>query len=316
MALVTLRRLAWVLACGTLACGDSLVDERYSGTARFTVPGSVNGVSQYVTEANPEVSIGVFWSVRKPGATSETLIEQPGAALRAEYYRPFELKLFDEPGAEHFNTLPSGARYGAAWLAAYQDANDNGRRDETEPLIGGSNGRLLIRAPKALTAKDSPTGAALPEGWHLVSTPLNCSLPPGAPPPPAGSTPVPADPVADGECGVPLGNSCKNDAECGGGVCVREFLGGWPNGACLIPEPPPNGCRQKGSVLVRDPGNPTKGFWVKACTVSADCGRPAPFQCDQQRRMCKPSANVPVDLNDMGPPRGYCNPTGTTPPPP
>lgn len=313
MALVTrgssratplLRGLVGVLAGMGLACGDTLVDGTYSGAARFTVRGQVNGVSEYVDEEHPDVSVGVFWSVKRPGGGDDVLVEQPAASALAEYYRPFELKLFDEPGPEHLNTTSSGARYGIAWLATYQDANGNGRKDEDEPLLGGSNGRLLIRALQALSARESPTGAVLTAGWHVVSAPLTCS--------PVASP----EPVPDGECGVPLGESCKSDAECGGGVCVRDFVGGWPTGACLIAEPPPNGCRQKGSVLLRAPDDPTKAYWLKSCQETADCGRPAPYQCDQQLRACRPSADFPVDMNDRGPPRGFCKPSATQPPMP
>lgn len=309
MALVTRGLWAWALAGLTLACGDTLVDDTYSGTPRYSVPGNVNGTSSYVDAEHPEVNVAVFWALHWREGNS-TFHEQPGTAQRAEFYRPFELKLFDEPGPEFLTTQPSGAKVGVAWVAAYQDANGNGHRDDDEPLIGSSTGRLLIRAPQALSAQDSPTGAPLPEGWHLVSAPLNCPVqqPPGST---AGGS---GQPLPTADCGVPLGEPCKNDADCGGGVCVHDFVGNWPSGACLIPEPPPNGCRQRGSVLLKDPQDAMKGYWIKACQVNADCGRPAPFQCDMQLRGCRASANVQLELNDQPPPRGFCQPPeGSTP---
>ena len=307
MALVnsSLRNLALVLAGTALACGDSLVDDAYSGTPLFTVPGSVTGTSEHVGTEHPDVSVAVFWSLRGmlPGEQDE-LVEQAGTAIRAEYYRNFEVRIFDEPGAGHLVTRPSGKKVGVAWLGAYQDANGNRRRDATEPLIGGSPGRVLIRAPQPLSAEDSPTGAPLTEGWHFVSTPLDCK-PPGGPPPPD------APPVADGDCGVPLGIGCRVDAECGAnGVCIHELVGPWPGGACVIAEPPPSGCRQRGSVLFRVPDEPTKAYWLKSCNVTADCGREPPYQCDQQLRACRPTANIAVEMNDHGPPRTYCKPEG------
>jgi hypothetical protein len=310
MALVTggsfsaswlLRGLLWVLAGAGLACGDTLVDGTYSGAARFTVGGSVNGTSQYVDQDHPQVRVAVFWSVKKPGGGDDVLVEQPATSVPAEYYRRFELKLFDEPGPEHLNTTPSGARYAIGWLAAYQDGNDNKRKDEDEPLIGGSMGRLLMRVPEDLSARDSPTGMPVPKGWHIVSTPLNCS---------AAST----EPVPTGDCGVPLGATCKIDSDCGGGVCIHDFIGPWPTGSCVIPEPPPNGCRQKGSVLLRAPDNATKAYWLRGCAETKDCGRAAPYQCDMQVRGCRPSSDFQVDMNDRGPPRGYCKPPGPQPP--
>lgn len=311
MAVVTpgLRGLALVLAGTALACGDALVDERYSGPPVFTVPGSVAGNSEYVGAEHPEVSVAIFWSLRGMLAgDTDVLVEQPGTAVRAEYYRNFELRIFDEPGSEHLFTRPSGAKVGVAWLGAYQDANGNGRRDDTEPLIGGSPGRVLVRNPEPLSAADSPTGAPLAAGWHFVSTPLDCK-PAGGPPPPD------APPEANGDCGVPLGISCRVDAECGAnGVCIHELVGPWPGGACVIPEPPPSGCRQRGSVLLRTPDEASKAFWLKSCQVNADCGRERPYQCDQQLRACRPTANISVEMNDHGPPRTYCRPDGKASP--
>lgn len=308
-----LRGLACVLAGTALSCGDALVDGDFSGKSLFTMEGQVVGTSEYVDVTKPEVSLAVFWHRKGARPGEYVQLEQPGTALSAEYYRPFAMKLFDEPGAEHLLTAPSGARFGVAVIAAYQDENGNRRKDEAEPLIGSASGRALIRAPLALSAEDSPTGAALASGWYIVSTPLAC---PGPTRPPSGGGATKPTPVADGECGVPLGEGCKNDADCGAGVCVRDFLGHWPGGACLIPEPPVNGCRQRGSVLARDPNHPESAYWLKACTVSADCGRIAPFQCDQQLRACKPTANLPVELNDRGPPGNFCAPQEGSPPPP
>ncbi len=304
------RALACVLAGAALSCGDALVDAGYSGTALLSVDGQVMGNSEYVDVEHPEVNLAVFWYVRNPQGGEPLKVEQPGTSVRAEYYRPFQLKLFDEPGAEHLLASPSGARYGVGGVGAYQDTNRNKRRDESEPLIGSGAGRALIRAPTALSAKDSPTGAPLPAGWHIVSTPLNCPQPSR---PPSGGSPAP---VPDGECGVPLGASCRTDAECGPGVCIHEFLGQWPAGSCVIPEPPLNGCRQRGSVLLRSPEDPTAGYWLKPCTATPECGRVAPYQCDQQLRACRPTANMPVEINDRGLPGNYCAPQEPMPPPP
>jgi hypothetical protein len=297
-----------------LSCGSSLVDDTYSGTPLFTVKGSAVGPPDYVDAADSGVRIALFWTPGGMVGAEGPVAEQLGTSRRAEYLRGFEMNLFDEPDTRYLTTLPSGARFAVAWLVAYRDENNNGRKDETEPFSGSSVERVLIRALDALPARESPTGAALPAGWHVVSTPLNCPQPGGpAPVPPGGST---TTPVADGECGVPLGIDCKDDAACGAGVCIKEFLGQWPTGACVIPEPPRNGCRQRGSVLLRNPADSTKGFWLKPCVVSADCGRSEPYQCDQQIRACRPSAHMPVELSPRGPPRSYCRTQGTPPPPP
>lgn len=291
-----LRGLLCVLAGAAVACGETLVDQTYSGTPLFTLRGRVVAPSDYVDEEDAEVLLEVLWS---PGGAekADRLVQQPGTTRRTAFFRSFELHLFDEPGREHLYTTPSGARYAIGRLGGFRDANGNGRRDDSEPFEGYSQSALL-RVPEALSASDSPTGAPLSAGWHIVSTPLVC--PSASRPPPA------AAPVADGECGVPLGAGCKRDADCRGGVCVLNFAGEWPGGACLIPEPPPNGCRQRGSVLLRSPAPDTAAYWIKACTVSEDCDRLHPYQCDQNIRGCRATAEVVVDINGREPQRSFC----------
>lgn len=317
MALVTrglggwgLRALAWG-GVGLLgaACGDALVDERYQGTPRVVLRGSVEGRSEIVTGEQPEVNVALFW-ISDANAREARLLEQEGTSRGVEYSRPFTLKVFDEPGEAHFLRWPFEARVAVARLGAYRDENGNGRRDETEPLLGGSEPRLVLRAPQALSAAESPTGGAVEAGWYVVSAPLECPPPPGSPPPPEAPPPVP-----EGECGVPLGAPCTMDAQCGPGVCLRDFVGPWPGGACAIPEPPPSGCRQRGSVLLRDIEYPERAFWINACERSADCGRGFPYQCDLQLRGCRATGEVPVQLSDSAPSRVICRPRAPSPPP-
>lgn len=300
-----IRVLVGGLLAGTAVagCGDTLVDETYSGTPRFMLQGKVMGDSDNIDADQLQVDVSVFWLPSGPGR-SDNLVQQPGTQRRSEYFRTFEMNLFDEPGAEFLFTTRSGARYGIARLGAYKDTNGNGRKDASESFIGYSHKKVLIRAPQALTADDSPTGAPLKAGWHVVSTPLSCpasAMPSGSVPPPPKPVPVPT-----GDCGVPLGASCRNDADCGGGVCVHEYAGPWVEGACLIPEPPPNGCRQRGSVLLADPEFPDKQYWVLACQETADCGRAHPYQCDQQIRGCMPTAEVTVELDSAQQPPSIC----------
>ncbi|MFY0528967.1 hypothetical protein ACN28I_39365 [Archangium gephyra] len=300
--------LVCVLAGAALACGETLVDETYSGTPLFTVRGKVVAPADYVDEEDAEVFLALLWS-RGDAEKGDRLVEQPGTVHRTAFFRSYVLHLFDEPGSEHFFTTPSGARYAIGRLAGFQDENGNGRRDASEPF-GGFSPQAVLRAPEALSARDSPTGTPLSAGWHIVSTPLAC--PPATGPQPA---PDPTAPVADGECGVPLGAGCKRDSDCGGGVCVLNFIGEWNGGACLIPEPPPNGCRQRGSVLLRGSASDTRAYWIPACSTSEDCGRLHPYQCDQQLRGCRPSAEVVVDINGREAQRSFCAGQGGQPPP-
>ena len=295
------RLLVMLLAGATGACGDSLVDEQYSGTPLYTLRGDLLDSSASVNETQPQVDVALFWSPH--GASDvDLLIEQPLTQRHAEYYRPFEMHLFDEPGDALLSTAPSGARYGIALVGAYLDANHNGHKDASEPFVGSSPASALLRVPQPLSAADSPTGAPLPAGWHLVSLPLAC---------PALGRPRIPEPVADGDCGVPLGIECRSDADCGGGACIVDAGRPWPGGACVIAEPPPNGCRQRGSVLMRLTADPTRAYWVQACETSADCQRPDPFQCDQQIHGCLPSLTVLVHIQDGVVPGSFCGGTGS-----
>ncbi len=292
------RGLTGALALAGVACGDALVDDTYLGTPRFSVHGMLVSSSDEVNEENPRVELALFWSPRGTGQ-GDTWLQHPGSPQRAEHFQPFHLSVFDEPEARSLVTTPSGARYGIALVAVYRDANGNGRKDEAEPFLGSAHQSALLRSLTDLSAEDSPTGAPLAAGWYRVSLPLACPALRGPPPP---------GPVAEGNCGVPLGMECRVDGDCGGGLCLKQAAGPWPGGACVIPEPPPNGCRQRGSVLMRIEGTPERippEFWIQSCRESADCAR-AGYQCDPQLRGCRP-LNIAVEIDDgRSPPPAFC----------
>lgn len=298
------RRLAPVcLAMGVLACGETLVDSDYSGTPLFTLQGVVGGPTEAPLEPGTLVTTAMFWSPQ--GLTArryDELVEQLGTASAAPVPRPYFMNLFDEPGPQHLFTTPSGARYAIGRVVAYLDANRNGRLDPPELILGASQGFAVLYAPQDLAAGDSPTGKPLRAGWQSFMLPLSC--------PGSTSGPGPA-PVADGDCGVPLGEPCDTDADCNGGVCLAELLIPLPHRMCAISEPPPNGCRQRGSVLIRrGPGR--EDVWIQGCQSSSECTRGYPYQCDARLLACFPSAEVQVNLNETSM-RPFCV---SGPPPP
>lgn len=297
------RRLAPVcLAVGALACGETLVDSDYSGTPLFTLQGVVGGPTEVPLESGALVTTAMFWSPQGPTARSYgELVEQLGTASAAPVPRPYVMNLFDEPGPQHLYTTPSGARYALGRVVAYLDTNRNGRLDPSELILGASQGFAVLYAPQELAAEDSPTGRPLRAGWQSFMLPLRC--------PGSTSGPGPA-PVADGDCGVPLGEPCDTDADCNGGVCLAELLIPLPHRMCAIPEPPPNGCRQRGSVLIRR--GPGRDAWIQGCESSSDCTRGYPYQCDARLLACFPSAEVQVNLNETSM-RPFCV---SEPPPP
>ena len=299
------RRLGPIcLAASTLACGDTLVDANYSGAPRFTLQGVVHGLSEPPLDSGDLVTTALFWSPQWPTARDyDDLVEQLGTASAAPVPRPYVMNLFDAPGPQHLYTAPSGASYALGRVLAYLDTNHNGRRDPSEQVLGASQGFGVLYVPQALTAGDSPTGRALSAGWQSFLLPLQC--PGGVPGPKPG-------PVADGDCGVPLGAPCSSDGECGGGVCLGELIIPLPHRMCVIPEPPPNGCRQRGAVLIsRGPG---QDYWAQGCASSAECTRGHPYQCDARLQACFPSAGVNVSLNETSL-RPFCVSGGAPLPP-
>ncbi|MBN1209788.1 MAG: hypothetical protein JXB05_33370 [Myxococcaceae bacterium] len=244
----------------------------------------------------------MFWSPQGPLARNyDELVEQLGTASAAQVAQPYVMNLFDEPGPQHLYTTPSGARYALGRVVAYLDTNGNGRLDPSELILGASQGFGVLYAPQALAAGDSPTGRSLPAGWHTFMLPLRC--------PNAGPEPEPV-PVADGDCGVPLGAPCDVDDDCHGGVCLGALIIPLPHRLCAIPEPPPNGCRQRGSVLVSE--GPARDYWIQGCASQSDCTRGYPYQCDAGLAACFPSAEVHVTLNETSM-RPFCV---SGPPPP
>lgn len=283
------RRLAPVcLAACALACGDTLVDASYSGTPLFSLQGVVGGRSDAISGPDTLVTTAMFWSPQGLMARGyDELVEQWGTASAAPAPRPYVMNVFDVPGSEHLATAPSGARYAMGRVVAYLDTNRNGRHEPSEVIVGSSQGFAVFYAPQALTAADSPTGRPLAAGWQTFLLPLTC---------PGGASGGGSTPVAEGDCGVPLGARCNVDADCPGGACLGELLIPLPHRMCVIPEPPPSGCRQRGSVLVRV--GVGRDVWIQGCESSDGCEREYPYQCDARLLACFPSAEVQVTLSE------------------
>lgn len=278
--------LAVVLAGG---CGDALVDSAYRGTVLFSFTGNVMGATDAVSAGEP-IRIAVFWSPQGPRTMgTEGLVEQPSASQQAVLPFSFTLNLFDTPPAAQIFTPQDGGPYAIAQLLGYPDRNHSGRRDGDEPIVAASSSRALLYAPSALAADRSPTGQAIPAGYHLIVASIPCGpRPPTPPPTPSGAS-----------CPVSLGQSCSADAQCAPGVCIRDFLAPWPLGGCALADPPPMGCGPPSAVRVAQPGPmPTTTYWLKACTTDADCERPFPYQCDLALGACVPTHSLLMQIGD------------------
>jgi hypothetical protein len=148
-----------------------------------------------------------------------------------------------------------------------------------------------IYAPQDIPASASPTLHALPAGLSHVLAPQNCS------PPPAATDP--------GTCGVPLGNECDVDTDCGPGHCLLATTMPWPAGYCVAQDT----IGQPGCVPAQGAFAPTPwysqvppnvaGFWLRSCQSDADCARPEQsllYSCDVGLQGCIPGIVVPLGL--------------------
>jgi len=262
-----------------LGCGAPLVDSTYGGEPKLTLTGRMEGAAPEPDQQVLHFRGALFWNPRGTAAfdSFDALLEQPSSSRPFQWPGVVEWNVFGFPASEQLATTPSGARYGVAVALFYNDSDNNLRRDPGEKVYAELEYAALVFAPEALAAGDSPTGRAMPAGYHIVSRPFSCA--------------PPTAPGAEEECGVPLGAVCQTDSDCGArGVCLA---GGpwWPtDGFCAVPEPSSSGCRPRGGALWRDSRDPRRAFWVQACQAPTDCQRGYPFQCDYTYGACLPTA--------------------------
>lgn len=300
--MAAVRRAALALLLSTLAgaCGDPLVEGDYGGEPRLILHGQYEGPPPAVGMSDPAVRGAIFWSPggTAPFASLEQLVEQPATGRPFRIPGRMDWPIFELPGAEHLASAAGGAPFGLGLPFLYLDGDGDRRRAQDEPMIVHAPGTALLFAPQALAATDSPTGTAIPAGYHLISTPFPC-----APAPP---------PVAEGECGVPVGAPCRADADCGAaGVCLQDGPT-WrvPGGMCVIPEPPPAGCRPRGGALVPSFRDQGQAFWFQACRAETDCQRGPPYVCDVAFGACLPTGHVRFVGEPAPAPTALCTPAG------
>ena len=294
--------LAALLASG---CGSPLVDEGYRGALKFKLLGIPSqGASLSEVEADKNwIRASLFWTPGARNVTFDELVEQPSTSTGLELPWSFEWLIYDEPEPQHLFQLAGGGALGIAVPVLYADRNGNHRRDGDEPVYGRAAINLALFAPQDIPQAQSPFGAEVPKGYHLAGLPLDC----------AGALPSPATGSTD--CGVPLGEKCTSDAECGPGRCLLEAGVPFPGGYCAVVEPPPSGCRPVGAVLWRPLRNMMQmgmmgmgmvSYWVKACSQHSDCRGDFPYQCDFGVGACLPTLHVLLQLDSDPVPPPIC----------
>ena len=280
---IALTAAASLLALG---CGDPLVDAAYRGEPRAQLHGEVSWAGEGTAPDAGLVRAALFFAPSLQSVDPAEWTEAVGTTAQVSGIpSAFTLNIFSFPSADLDVGGASGA-YALGRLLVYTDTNSNGRYDPGEPLLGIEPPAAWLYAPAPVAAADSPTGRALPQGLSHVILPQRCVPPP--------------EPTEPGDCGVPLGERCSIDADCGAnGRCLKETKMPWRAGYCIVAEPVPDGgCRPGAGVFEGAPRyslTPPEitGFWLRRCEADADCVRPQDrdqglYTCDLGLGACVP----------------------------
>lgn len=278
-----------LLWCG---CGDAQLSAEYRGTPLWSIDGRVDsgGVTPAATWR-----MALFFSPAGIGSYDyQNWIELRASGLRLQPSLNYQLNVFETPSAEMMARDARGQSLGYAVgrVLVYDDRNGDGARGLDEPYIGMQPTHAFYYLPDTLTAMQTQTVGPVAVGFSRALLPLPCGMQP----------PAATDAAT---CGVPLGAQCGNDSECKGGTCLRETNHPWPAGTCVLPDPPPTGCRpMQAAYMGRLRFSPTtsaigRGFYLRACSSDADCFRPqdrdtAPYTCDPATRGCVPRPSTLV----------------------
>lgn len=277
-----------------LGCGDGLLGGDYRGPAlaRFYVDVSQGGT---LPNSDPQLRIAIFFS---PGSAMnidpEQMVEHLPSGMPISLPMSGSVGVFEEPGSALLvPAMPGLGSFGLGRILVYDDRNRSGRRDAAEPFVGIDPPSAILFMPQPLPAGQTLTTGELPAGFRQVVLPQLC----GRKPPP------PSDPNT---CGVPLGDGCRTDADCGTGYCLREIKFPWPAGYCVITEPPTAGCRPTRAAYYPVPryapiAPGLAGFYLRACKNDADCVRTMDrdqgnYTCDAGLQACFPriGSRLPV----------------------
>jgi hypothetical protein len=280
---------------GLLAgCGDALLGSDFRGPvlATFDTDLQVGGA---LPGSDTRLRIALFFDPAGPRSTdTNTLREHLPSARTVTVPGVHPVPVFDDPGPSLMVQPPvQPAGYALARLLVYADSNRSGARDPGETLLGIDPALAILWLPQALPAGATPTGGALPAGYTQVMLPQRCGM---ATPPPT---------TADA-CGVPLGEGCRTDADCGLGYCLRETKIPWPAGYCAVTDPSPSGCRPGAAAYYPAPRFAPipagiRGYYLRACRRDSDCVRKTDrdqfmYSCDLGLGACLPRiiSRVPV----------------------
>lgn len=291
------RGWTWVVGLSALAavgCGDPLLGIDFRGPALASLPiDAAQGGP--LPSGDLHLRLAVFYSPQGPMTNVvDQMVEHLPSALSVTLPYTANLNIFEVPPAALLTPAAMGkAAFGLGRLLVYDDGNRNGRRDAGEPVLGIDPPSAILYMPQPIPASQSLSAGDLPAGFFRVALPQPC----GRQPPP---------PSAPDACGVPLGEGCRTDSDCGTGYCLRETKFPWPAGYCVVTEPPTNGCRPQAAAYYPAPRYAPipagiAGWYLRPCSSDGDCVRKSDrdldmYVCDVGLRACLPriASKIPV----------------------
>jgi hypothetical protein len=287
MATVATRAFArrGIVLAAIVGCQGALVGEDYRGVPIFStrLPVQVGAES----ERGSRYRVGLFFTTRMESDDPETWSELVGSSVEVEIPSEILFSVYSAPLKSQF--LARGLAMGRILL--YRDANGSGRREAGEDFVAITPASLFAYVDKEYVADGRILSGNLTEGFHVVNLPQRCGV----------NLPAPTDPET---CGVPVGDNCRTDMDCKGGLCLKETKFPWPGGYCVVPafEPGrPGACiPAKANFLgaptfsVTPPG--VRGFYARSCATDTDClrraGREQLYTCDQSLAICMPPTGL------------------------
>lgn len=292
-----LGRPVLTVAVTVAGCGDPQLGATYRGEPIWTLHGQAT-ISGSGVDTTQKMRMALFFSpegrnVLDPGRW----VEHFGSATPLQVPSLFTMNVFEPPGPGHMlrNLDGSDAGFAVARLLVYIDSNDDGLHQYEEPFVGIAPPVAFYYVRDPLPAAATGTVHSLAPGFTQALLPQPCGF-------------VPPAATDANTCGVPLGERCNVDGDCDGGLCLKETKMPWAAGYCVIPDPPPAGCRPAQSAYMDRPSFSLTpqiarhGLYLRACQSDADCARPGDrdqdlYSCDLGLGACRPrlgSTLIPV----------------------
>jgi hypothetical protein len=266
-----------------VGCQGALVGEEYRGAPIFSVRLPVQLAAE--AERGAHYRAGLFFTTRVDDDDPEHWSELVGSSNRVEVPSDTLFNVYSAPLPSQF--AEPGLALGR--LLLYRDTNDNGRREKGESFVSITPSALFAYRENKVDV--SILDRTLTDGFHVINVPQRC----GVVLPPA---------TESGTCGVPIGDPCRNDIDCHGGLCLKETKFPWPGGYCVVPArmpPQPGACIPSAATYLPSPKFSlvppgVHGFYGRTCMTDADCARPTAreqiYICDLSLAVCMPPTGL------------------------